>query len=69
MINNELEQLQSRRKRLIENLSNIADDIAEIDKGLGRLESDQGVVKVHEYGLQFFALASHSLSKYENRSR
>jgi chromosome segregation ATPase len=34
MINNELKQLQSRRKRLIENLSNIADDIAEIDKEL-----------------------------------
>ena len=34
MINNELKPLQSRRKILIENLSNIADDIAEIDKEL-----------------------------------
>ncbi len=34
MINNELKPLQSRRKRLIENHSNIADDIAEIDKEL-----------------------------------
>ena len=34
MINNELKQLQSRRKILIENLSNFVDDIAEIDKEL-----------------------------------
>ena len=34
MINNELKPLQSRRKRLIENISNIAEDIAEIDKEL-----------------------------------
>ena len=57
MINNELKQLQSRRKILIENLSNFVDDIAEIDKELGRLESDQGEVRVHEYGIQFLTLA------------
>jgi len=34
MINNDLKPLQSRRKILIENISNISDDIAEIDKEL-----------------------------------